>query len=599
LRGPARSRLTLNHHKALIDETEAKRAAALQRSKSLAEVCELLRSECDASKAALEEVRLNANRNLEAAINQVKHPSTPLEFLLVEGALHVVQVRGKALALRRAVVAELERAQQGHVPSTSIAMSAVITNTVALCELTKRCASFPKVTASLVELAEECRREALAFVLDELRKGLTKMEWGVAATAEGLLLNYWPDTAKWLDWAMTLEFFCGWKVLGQARTSEPSCLRPFWEPFRKRFVFHFLDASLATAKPGTLREACKHALRWVSNRSPFLNTQVQEMLRTQLDSGRPLIATHEMLRELSLLLTHRVKNDFALLLGGTGDTVSAESNRLFIDTVDEVFAWSRTLAEVYGYQLGDEGLPHVLLETLLPSAECPVTQHWLALERAALLGRVELQVARLIASDDGGGSAVGELLAELEVCTQQRLSVLPLAWQRKVTIHRVYSPQQQNPIVLPLTILAIHTVASSVFARPKSNGFLTILLLQAFFSAVHALMLQNLLDRILELVKGGGPRQLSGPPAEEALDESAVTATKSAQLSADPLRLLQQLHGLGAVLGEWSSRPEFDQDDGLLAALAGQCADRAKAGCRRFCRMACPVCAAHFFLPMR
>jgi hypothetical protein len=109
-------------------------------------------------------------------------------------------------------------------------------------------------------------------------------------------------------------------------------------------------------------------------------------------NAQEVVAVHEMLRELSLLLTRRVKNDFETLLGAADvETVAPEGNKVFMEIVDEVFAWSRTLQEVYGYLLSDERLPHVLLEALLPSTDCIVTQHWLALESAALLGRLELK----------------------------------------------------------------------------------------------------------------------------------------------------------------------------------------------------------------
>ncbi len=116
-----------------------------------------------------------------------------------------------------------------------------------------------------------------------------------------------------------------------------------------------------------------------------------------------------------------------------------------------MFAWSATLEESYGYALADNTLTHVLLEAVAPMFESPVTQHWLALEGASALAKVDEAINATYAhsssdggddyaDDDDGTKLVAAVLTDLLSRTRTRVAVLPLAWQRRAYLMHVHTP---------------------------------------------------------------------------------------------------------------------------------------------------------------
>lgn len=75
---------------------------------------------------------------------------------------------------------------------------------------------------------------------------------------------------------------------------------------------------------------------------------------------------------------------------------------------------------------------HALLDAVLPELECPVTQHWLALENANAVTVVEKYLA-----SSAPESVVDHVVDSLSTRTQQRLAILPAAWQRRAYINAV------------------------------------------------------------------------------------------------------------------------------------------------------------------
>ena len=88
----------------------------------------------------------------------------------------------------------------------------------------------------------------------------------------------------------------------------------------------------------------------------------------------------ELVREMSLLVAVRAKRDFSVLL----KEATSEKNKLFLDSVDELFSFAEVCDLHYGYALQDVSLDHAVALALLPASGTVVTDYWLALERKAV-----------------------------------------------------------------------------------------------------------------------------------------------------------------------------------------------------------------------
>lgn len=88
----------------------------------------------------------------------------------------------------------------------------------------------------------------------------------------------------------------------------------------------------------------------------------------------------EFVREMSLLVALRAKRDFSVLL----KEPSSEKNKLFLDSVDELFSFAELCDSHYGYALQNTSLDHVVSIALFPASSSLVTEYWLALERKAV-----------------------------------------------------------------------------------------------------------------------------------------------------------------------------------------------------------------------
>ncbi len=170
-------------------------------------------------------------------------------------------------------------------------------------------------------------------MLLQLARALHRMDWATVTTTQPLMAS-WPEASSWLAWAISLDLHCGEVLLKQPRTLD--CLKPLLDPFRKKFLFHFLDSSSAMARPELLREASRHALEWISLRKAFLAVEVQDLLAEVSAADPPVNAVAEFVRALSLLMTQRVRRDFTALIGGGKTTISPDENRIFYDIADEV-----------------------------------------------------------------------------------------------------------------------------------------------------------------------------------------------------------------------------------------------------------------------
>ena len=420
-------------------------AEAAQRERAELDACiaELTAAE-EQRRELMEALEANARGrpNLQASVEALlagtlSGGTDPYQLLIAEKALHIQRLRQEAAACAALDVATM---------SDLVQLTAVVGRVVGLLQLAEEAKSFHREAS-----VEETRRRVVARVQTVCQQGLTKLCWATEVFVKPL---DWQEVSTCLDWLLTLEG-------GNARAA----LQPFFEPLRKKFVFHFLDTP-QTSRPDLFGQCCKWALGVLELRSDFLISKVQHNSMT------------ELVRDLSVLLTIRAKRDFASLLRES--PVSAQNNKVFLDSVDELFSWSEIVEQFYGYALLDATLEHALLAALLPGdAVSPVASHWLQLERAA----VEQQ------------RGTGSVLPELFVRARRRLAVLPATWQRR-----------------------------------------------AYFAQVHAPILRQM---AAELSAGGDGR-------------------------------LEELFALGSTLTDWSMRPEFDQDDDLLAALATECLERVK-----------------------
>lgn len=415
-----------------VDE-EAAYAEHTRRLAALRAEHALLETQCVEAEAQVARDRVGLQNGLDGAASTLERsqgrPSTPLEYVLLEGAVHVLHVAGRAVALHGAVM----RALALVVPPDADAevMSGVVRDCVALCSLVPQCEGLPRVDAFVRALATEAQTAALDAVLCVVEHHLQRMGWSTPHWT-GTAPQWWSERATaWVEWAISLDVHCGERFLGAPRTLRS--LAPFLAPFRRKFAFHFLASDSATALPSAYRDASSHALQWIAGAAPFFAAHVQPLLALHAPTPAP-VAVVELIRALSRLLVKRTKRDIVALLGGSAGRVDSEANATFFATVDEVFAWSATLELHYGYALCDASLVHVLLDAVLPDRASGVTQHWLALEQSHAM-RVVDECTSLARTP--GTEAVTKLLALLAERAEHRLRVLPAPWQRRAFVHEV------------------------------------------------------------------------------------------------------------------------------------------------------------------
>ncbi len=416
-------------------------AAQREREELEARIAELTAAE-EERRQLLEALEANQRErpNLDASVRALltgtlSGATDPYQLAIAEKALVILSLRRDAAACE---------AMDLGTGDDLVQLTAAVARVVAMLHAARQV--LPHREAAV----EACRKRVVERVRSVCQHALVSVAWATEAFVKPL---DWQQIGTCFGWLLTLED-------GNVRET----LHPFLEPLRRKFVFHFLEAPL-TSRPDQFGQCCKWLLSALSLRSDFLISKVQHN------------AMVEFVRDMSSLLAIRAKRDFVLLLKET--PVTAERNKVFLDSVDELFAWSDVVEQHYGYSLQDATLEHALLSALLPGqGPSVVSSHWLALERAAV--------------EQHEGSA----LSELFVRAKRRLAVLPAAWHRR-----------------------------------------------EYFERVHAPLLQQLLS---ELSSSGDER-------------------------------LEELYSLGTTLTDWSMRPEFDQDNGMLARLADDCLDRVKA----------------------
>ncbi len=100
---------------AVADASQTQLKQTRQRVAQGEEVRELLCGEVAAAKAQLDSDRNGLERGLSAAAQALqadRKPATPLEFLLAEGAIQVLQVVSRASALRTGILGDLDSVKQ-------------------------------------------------------------------------------------------------------------------------------------------------------------------------------------------------------------------------------------------------------------------------------------------------------------------------------------------------------------------------------------------------------------------------------------------------------------------------------------------------------
>lgn len=327
-----------------------------------------LKEQLELSRAALEEREVGKDKALEGAVTDMclggpsRTPRNPLEYLLAEGAVLVLDVVSQALRRRQLILADLSRAQSGE---QGPAISVVLANVVSLCELVAKCKDLPQVRAFVLNLGTQCQSATLALSLQQFQASLSKIGWGTALiTGDDVskeLNPRWPEPASWLDICLTLELHCGVDLLDGKPVMHPMSLKPLWEPFRKRFIFHFLQTR-ETSKPEEFRDCSKHVLLWLSRYRNFVSTRVQESVLQ--GHAKKVHVFLDMVAEMSTLLAHRAKRDFGRIMGEEGEESEAAtttSSETFFDIVDELFAWSKTLEDNFGYALSDARFARTIL----------------------------------------------------------------------------------------------------------------------------------------------------------------------------------------------------------------------------------------------
>jgi hypothetical protein len=275
-----------------------------------------------------------------------------------------------------------------NVQSDLVSLTGMVTRVVDLMHKSR------KMPAMVLDQVEQYRKGAVEVVRKEMGKNLKKLDWMSDLFTKPL---NWHEVSTCYEWLLSLE--------GPER--EEAALFPFIEPFRKKFVFHFLNTEI-TSRPEVFRECVKWVLNVVAIRSEFLSTKVGH------DSVRVL------LKEMSRLLTVRAKKDIVLCISKKSS--KNLKNEVFLELVDELFSWSRILEDHYDYALNDPQLSHTLLDAVFPFEDSFVTSHWIALEKATL-----------------SSESLTNLLDVLQSRTRHRLAILPAAWQRRMYFHQVHA----------------------------------------------------------------------------------------------------------------------------------------------------------------
>lgn len=427
---------------------------SLSKAADIAQEC---RRERDGARAALEKTREELSRaeqelvektkaweglrsSLERSVESVAkgEGKNELQAPLARHALWMLKTMAEASRSMRA----MRDAEASHGSTVMQILTAKMVHMMTLLQLLKKKSEDQQqeVPSVVVEAIEKTRLSLLTELRKEMSAALDRIDWTSDQFTRPLV---WHDVSTLLQWLLSLE-----------TTRPANALMPLWEPFKKRFVFHFIEQP-ATSKPEILAEAVKTTLKWIDGRNDFLVSKVQPVLNAlreqedEDDAEEVVVAVVEFVREMSILLTHRVRRDLESLIRSNMSGTDAAKNKVFLDECDELFAWSLLLQSHYAYALSDATLHHSLLRALLPAEKgSPVTSYWLALERASLMSELDDALS----------------LEPVEQRTRHRLSLLPLPWQRRLFFSSVHIPCVER-IVKDLVRLDDSSLENSIDQR--------------------------------------------------------------------------------------------------------------------------------------
>jgi hypothetical protein len=170
--------------------------------------------------------------------------------------------------------------------------------------------------------------------------------------------------------------------------------------------------------------------------------------------------------------------------------------------------------------------------------------------------RVDVDVVVLLLTVNHQADAtamVQETLAELEVCTQQRMNLLPLAWQRKAFFDAVHAPGSST------VMTRVQKLVLNDARLPALRSLLARLLAQVERSVTSV---RRVRTSDLEAANGALQHEVLCPPRVGCLvlnEWRQDVEEEDFPTDGSVLLVLQQLHDLGVVLAQWSSRPDYDQ----------------------------------------
>ena len=264
-----------------------------------------------------------------------------------------------------------------------VALTSLVANAVSCQD------SYMHSSPAILEIFKRHKALVEKAVTKEMKDELSLLGWSQEPFFKPSNFQY---LSACMDWMVSLKLF--------DRLAEI-----FFEPFRKKFVYHFLESATLT-KPELFHEVVKSVLGWMTVRFEFL-IKLQDALEVKEGS-----LVRDFVKQMTELLIIRAKKDLS--------KVANENSRVFLDIVDEIFVWSTLVEQHFDYVLTDGNVPHLLIAALMPSENAVVMEHWLGLEKS---------VAENVLREKKGD--LEALFSEIQTRTDHRLKIIPFPWQRK------------------------------------------------------------------------------------------------------------------------------------------------------------------------
>lgn len=417
--------------------------------------------------------------------------------------------------------------------SLTCRMTKMLTAVIGLFDLSKRLTT-SRLKEFAIKSSQECKDEALPILKEVAVNSLNILGWPVSGVSKNIEKHErWPLLAACIDWLLSVQFSC---IFDDSSRN----IRRSWAtqllavPLRKRFAFHFLEKQQQTADGNKPDLPFRTVLNWISDHQSILQNGIQPYF----DSHYPRISCElEFIRELSLSLASRTVRD--LREWTKGNKPSADTNRMILELVDEIFAWTARLENDYAYFLQNESLDHVLLISVLPNEKSRIASYWFRLESAVVQQEMEDLLTRYGSefwnylgaenreeddeeknNDDDDSDlfllqkparGVVDVFKLLQRKTLSRLAVIPLAWARVEYVKNVYVPCLKQ--------------------------------------------------------------------VTETLAHRTNLAAQSSESASKCMECLSSAHYIWTVLSEWESRPEFEEN--LLEEIAAENLERSQRGLHR------------------